>query len=174
MGAMPDGPRALVLMGVAGSGKTVVGGKAAQQLGWEFLDADDYHPPANVEKMHRGEPLNDADRKPWLERLHEELQKHLAAGKSVILACSALKDAYRKIIKNHLGGVEFVYLHVDHVVVAERLAKRTQHFFPKELLDSQFETLETPSDAIEINANLEIDQVVAEVVAQGRSDTGVK
>ncbi len=152
-------------MGVAGSGKTVVGTRAAELLHCEFLDADDFHPPANVAKMHSGHPLNDADRQPWLVNLHEELRRRLSECKDVILACSALKESYRQIIAQDLPEVEFVYLHVDRQVVADRLAKRSDHFFPKELLDSQFTTLEVPKGAIEVNANLDIDEVVQQVVA---------
>jgi gluconokinase len=161
---MDESPRGLVLMGVAGSGKTVVGQKAAGVLQCEFLDADDYHPPANVAKMKSGQPLNDQDRQPWLVNLHEELRRRLSQGKSVVLACSALKDSYRQIIGQDLPQVVFIFLHVDRDVVADRLARRTNHFFPKELLDSQFSTLEVPHGAIEVNANLTVDDVVDQVV----------
>lgn len=151
-------------MGVAGSGKTAVGTRAARRLGWVFLDADDFHPKANVEKMRHGIPLTDEDRKPWLERLHEELKNRLNAGTSVILACSALKDSYRSLLHQGLPAIEFVYLNVDHDTVADRLRRRQAHFFPKELLDSQFATLEAPKDAIGVNANLALDDVVQQVV----------
>jgi carbohydrate kinase (thermoresistant glucokinase family) len=156
--------RAFVLMGVAGSGKTAVGTRAAQRLVWVFLDADDFHPKSNVEKMRHGIPLTDEDRKPWLERLHEELRSRLAAGASLILACSALKDSYRSLLHQGLSAIEFVYLKVDYDTVLDRLRHRQAHFFPKELLDSQFATLESPMDAIVVNANLPLDDVVQQVV----------
>lgn len=156
--------QAFVLMGVAGSGKTAVGTRVAERLGWVFLDADDFHPKSNVEKMRHGIPLTDEDREPWLERLHEELENKLSAGTSLILACSALKDSYRSILHQGLPGVEFVYLHVDHDTVLDRLRHRQAHFFPKELLESQFAALQAPKDAIDVNANLPLDDVVQRVV----------
>src|SRR5437899_10615796 len=93
-------PRAVILMGVAASGKTAVGTRVAQKLDWIFLDADDFHPPANIEKMKHGIPLNDQDRAPWLQRLHDELQHQVAEGRSVILACSALKESYSKMLRD--------------------------------------------------------------------------
>ena len=155
-------------MGVAGSGKTAVGTRAAQRLGWVFLDADNFHPKPNVEKMRHGVPLTDEDRKPWLERLHEELKNRLNAGISLILACSALKESYRSLLHQGLPAIKFVYLNVDHDTVLDRLRHRQAHFFPKELLDSQFATLEPPKDAIQVNANLELDNVVQQVVSAAR------
>jgi gluconokinase len=158
-------PRAIILMGVAGSGKTVVGSRVAKQLDWLFLDADDFHPAANVEKMKRGIPLDENDRAPWLHRLHSELNRHIQEGHSVLLACSALKDSYREILREHLPEVRFVFLDVDRTTLLERLQKRQAHFFPKELLDSQLATLERPHDAFIVNANGTIDEVVGSIVA---------
>ena len=160
--------QAFVLMGVAGSGKSAVGARAAERLGWVFLDADDFHPESNVEKMRHGIPLTDEDRKPWLERLHEEVKNRLGAGTSVILACSALKDIYRSLLHKGLPTMNFVYLKVDHDTVLDRLRHRQAHFFPKELLDSQFATLQAPKEAIVVNANLPLDDVVQQVVAAAR------
>ena len=160
--------QAFVLMGVAGSGKSAVGTRAAERLGWVFLDADDFHPESNVEKMRHGIPLTDEDRKPWLERLHEEVKNRLGTGISVILACSALKDSYRSLLHQGLPGINFIYLNVDHDTVLDRLRHRPAHFFPKELLDSQFATLQAPKDAIVVNANLPLDDVVRQVVAAAR------
>jgi gluconokinase len=155
--------RAVILMGVAGSGKTAVGMRVAQKLDWIFLDADDFHPPANVEKMKHGIPLNDQDRAPWLRRLHDELQRQLAAGHSVILACSALKESYRKVLSSGVPPPAFVYLDVDPETIRDRLQHRT-HFFPKELMESQFAELETPKDAIIIDARKPLDEVVEQVI----------
>jgi len=160
--------QAFVLMGVAGSGKSAVGTRAAERLGWVFLDADDFHPESNVEKMRHGIPLTDEDRKPWLEHLHEEVKNRLGAGTSVILACSALKDTYRSLLHQGLPAMNFIYLNVDHDTVLDRLRHRQAHFFPKELLDSQFATLQAPKDAIVVNANLPLDDVVQQVVAAAR------
>ena len=160
--------QAFVLMGVAGSGKSAVGARAAARLGWVFLDADDFHPESNVEKMRHGIPLTDEDRKPWLERLHAEVKNRLGAGTSVILACSALKDTYRSLLHQGLPTMNFIYLNVDHDTVLDRLRHRQAHFFPKELLDNQFATLQAPKDAIVVNANLALDDVVQQVVAAAR------
>jgi len=157
-------PRAIILMGVAGSGKTAVGSRGAKRLGWLFLDADDFHPPANVEKMKRGIPLDDNDRAPWLERMHSELRRQIDEGHSVLLACSALKDSYRETLKDHLPEVRFVFLNVDRSTLLERLQRRQAHFFPKELLDSQLATLEAPHDAFVVNANGPIEEVVNSIV----------
>jgi gluconokinase len=158
------GPYAIILMGVAGSGKTAVGSRVAKRLGWLFLDADDFHPPANVEKMKRGIPLDDNDRAPWLERMHAELRQQISEGQSVILACSALKDSYRDKLKDDLSEVRFVLLDVDRDKLLERLQKRQAHFFPKELLDSQLATLERPHDAFIVDANKSVDEVVDSIV----------
>jgi gluconokinase len=151
-------------MGVSGSGKTVVGTRLAEKLKFEFLDADNFHPSANIEKMKHGIPLTDEDRSPWLRNLHRELGSRLSQGQSVILACSALKEAYRVILGEGLPQVRFVYLHVDKAVLAERLQKRAGHFFPKELLDSQLAALETPHDAIVVEENRPLDEVTDNIV----------
>jgi len=158
-------------MGVAGSGKTAVGSRVTKRLDWLFLDADDFHPPANVEKMKRGIPLDDNDRAPWLERMHSELRRQIDEGHSVVLACSALKDSYRQKLRDHLPEVRFVFLDVDQSTLLERLQKRQAHFFPKELLDSQLATLQRPHGAFVVDANRPIDEVVdsiVEAVSQGK------
>jgi gluconokinase len=157
-------PQAVVLMGVAGSGKTAVGMQVAQKLDWIFLDADNFHPPANIEKMKHGIPLNDADRAPWLQRLHDELQKQMAEGHSVILACSALKESYRNVLRDEATPPAFVYLDVDPQTIRDRLQHRTAHFFPKELMESQFAALEKPKDAIIIDARKPLEEVVEHVI----------
>jgi gluconokinase len=156
-------PQAVILMGVAGSGKTAVGMKVAQKLDWIFLDADNFHPQANIEKMKHGIPLNDQDRAPWLQRLHDELQQQMAADHSVILACSALKESYRAVLRDEAVPPKFVYLDVDEATIRDRLQHRS-HFFPKELMESQFATLEKPKDAILIDARKPMDEVVDGVI----------
>jgi gluconokinase len=159
-----DHPRAVILMGVAGSGKTAVGKKVAEKLNWTFLDADNFHPPANIEKMKLGIPLNDDDRVPWLQRLHDELQHQLTQRHSVILACSALKESYRNTLRDHISLLTFVHLDVDAETIRNRLQHRTAHFFPKELMESQFATLEKPKDAVIVDARKPLDAVVDQVI----------
>jgi gluconokinase len=159
-----DHPRAVILMGVAASGKTAVGKKVAERLHWTFLDADNFHPAANIEKMKHGIPLNDDDRVPWLQRLHDELQHQLTEGHSVILACSALKESYRNTLRDRISPLTFVLLDVDAETIRDRLQHRTAHFFPKELMESQFATLEKPKDAIIVDARKPLDAVVDQVI----------
>ena len=152
----------LVLMGVSGSGKTTIGQCLAAELGWQLVDADDYHPPANIEKMCRGEPLTDRDRMPWLDRLHPEIQNWIAQQKTTILACSALKGTYRQRLAAGLNTVAWVYLKGSATLLRQRLQQRTAHFMPVALLRSQLDTLEIPQDALVVN----IDQPPAALVEQ--------
>jgi gluconokinase len=156
-------PQAVILMGVAGSGKTAVGMEVARKLDWIFLDADDFHPPANIEKMKHGIPLNDQDRAPWLQKLRDELQDQIAEKHSVILACSALKESYRNVLRDEVTPPEFVYLDVDPETISARLQHRS-HFFPKELMESQFAALEKPKDAIIVDARKPLGEVVDQVI----------
>jgi gluconokinase len=140
----------IVVMGVSGAGKTTVGRALAAHLDAAFLDADDFHPPANVAKMRAGQPLDDADRAPWLARLHDELFARDAAGESVVLACSALKRRYREALGRGLD-VRYVHLAGSRETIAARLAARSGHYMPAALLDSQFAALEAPADAITVD-----------------------
>ena len=158
-------PRAVILMGVAGSGKSTVGANLAERLAWTFLDADDFHPAANVQKMSNGIPLNDEDRMPWLRRLHDELEHRLGSGASIVLGCSALKESYRQIMQEGLSRIDFVFLDVDQLTLTERLGKRKDHFFPKGLLESQFAALERPQNALIVDANRSIEEVIEQIVA---------
>ena len=137
-------PCALVVMGVSGSGKTTIAVLLAQRLGWVFEDADRLHPSANVEKMHVGIPLNDADRAPWLCAVADEIGSWLDSGRSGVMACSALKRAYRDVIRAGRANVRFVYLKGDPDLIALRMKTRRHHFMPPSLLESQLETLEEP------------------------------
>ncbi|HVE50403.1 MAG TPA: gluconokinase [Casimicrobiaceae bacterium] len=148
----------IVVMGVAGCGKTTVGDALAQSVGWRFMDADDFHPPANVAKMAAGTPLEDDDRWPWLDRIVQELQA--MRGESAVLACSALKQSYRDRLQR-AGDVRFVHLHGDYDMIAARLAQRMHRYMPPALLASQFATLEVPGDAL----NIDVAQTVASQVA---------
>jgi carbohydrate kinase (thermoresistant glucokinase family) len=159
-----DPPRAVILMGVAGSGKTAVGKAVTTRLNWLFLDADDFHPAANIEKMKHGIPLNDQDRIPWLQALRDELRRLLAEGRSAILACSALKESYRQLLSDDVAAIRFVLLDVDQETIRQRLQHRSAHFFPKELMDSQFAALEKPKDAIIIDARKPLNEVIDRVL----------
>ncbi len=154
---------AVVLMGVSGTGKTTVGRLLARHLGWSFLDADDFHPRANVEKMRRGQPLTDADRDPWLHALAAALRESLVSGESVVLACSALKQSYRDRLRFD-DRVRFVVLQADAELLRHRLADRPGHFFDPRLLASQLETLEVPNDAPALDAAAAPDELVRDIV----------
>jgi gluconokinase len=133
----------IILFGVSGSGKTTVGKLLARQLGWHFVEADDFHPAANIEKMHSGRPLTDEDRWPWLDRLRKQIKRSLAARENAVLACSALKRAYRDRL--HVSGeVKFVFLRGDYAVIKAQLSQRRGHFMNPALLRSQFADLEEP------------------------------
>ena len=152
--------KVLVLMGVSGSGKTTVGQRLADRLGWDFVDGDAFHPDANVKKMARGEPLTDADRAPWLRALQQFIHKRLANDDPAIVACSALKAAYREVLRAGNDGVRFVYLRGEYDLIRRRMEARDDHFFKPDLLASQFDALEEPTDALTIS----IDQSPADIV----------
>jgi gluconokinase len=137
----------VLLMGVAGSGKTTVGRMLADRLGWVYLEADDFHSAANKEKMHRGVPLTETDRLPWLDAIHVELQAQDAKEKNVVLACSALREEYRHRLMAGLR-VKLVYLRGSKELIADRLRQRTGHFAGEAILDDQFAVLEEPRDAL--------------------------
>ena len=148
-----------IVMGVTGSGKTTVGRLLAEQLGWEFADADDFHPQANVEKMERGIPLNDEDRAPWLERLRVQITSWIANGRNAVLACSALKRTYRQELS--VGPeVRFVYLKGSPELIARRLRLRRGHFADEKLLAGQFADLEEPKDALVVDIHPEPERIV--------------
>lgn len=158
----------VIVMGVTGAGKTTVGRLLAAAVGAEFVDADDYHPPANVAKMKAGTPLDDADRAPWLARLNAILRERARDGRSVVMACSALKAAYRTALLDGLADARVVYLRGSRALLAERLAARRGHYMNPALLDSQLATLETPGDATVID----VDQSPAEIVRAIRKALG--
>ena len=135
-------------MGVTGCGKTTVGAQLAQECAWEFLDADDFHPQANVAKMQRGVALTDTDRWPWLERLNQLLRERECAGRSLVLACSALKQVYRERLAQDCKTLRYVLLEGDQALIRALLAARRGHYMNPALLDSQFAILERPEDAL--------------------------
>jgi gluconokinase len=152
----------IAVMGVTGSGKTTIGNLLARRLGWEFADADDFHSPANKEKMHKGIPLSDADRLPWLAAIHEQIAKWLALKKNVVLACSALKQSYRQLLWNG-PEVKFVYLKGSYELIAERLRARKGHFADEHILAGQFRDLEEPNDAVTVDIGASPEQIVDEI-----------
>ncbi len=159
----------IVIMGVAGCGKTTVGQQLAVRLGgpWRFVEGDDFHPAANIAKMTRGEPLTDADRAPWLEALRAHLAACGKRGESVILACSALKEVYRRRLAAGRGTTRFVYLRGNFATLQARLRRRRGHYMKAAMLRSQIETLEEPAPgtALAIDAALPPRAIVDHIVS---------
>ena len=134
-----------VVMGVAGSGKTLLGSALARELGLEFVDGDDFHPPENLRRMAAGIPLTDADRAGWLRAIADWLRVKKHAGGGGVAACSALKRSYRDVLRAAAPDVQFIFLRGSRTLIGERLANRRDHFMPASLLDSQFAALEEPA-----------------------------
>jgi gluconokinase len=155
----------IVVTGVTGAGKTTVGKLLASELGWSFYDADDSHPAANIEKLRRGDPLNDDDRKPWLAAVRELIRMHLARGDNTVIACSALKESYREFLRVS-PQVVFVYLKAAKPLVQERLENRTSHFMNPKLVESQFDTLEESGNTVQIDASLPPAEIVERIKTQ--------
>lgn len=162
----------IIIAGVSSSGKTTVAQALARRIGARFLDADDFHPQANVEKMASGVPLEDADRWPWLDRLNQALQEAAAQDASVVLACSALKQSYRKRLVDGVDGVQLVLLNGSRPLLAARAAARTHRYMPPSLLDSQLATLEPlePGSGWEIDVVPPVTEIVEELAR--RLDAG--
>jgi gluconokinase len=152
----------VLVMGVAGAGKTLIGSMLAQSLGWEFRDADSFHPPSNVEKMTRGIPLTDADREPWLKAIHDALARWAAEGRNAVVTSSALKQSYRDLLCAGCN-VKLVYLRGDYDLIHSRLATRAGHFMKPEMLASQFADLEEPANAIVVDISRSPQEIVAEI-----------
>ena len=153
----------IIVMGVSGSGKTTIGQRLADELGWPFYDGDDFHPPANVEKMRQGGSLTDDDRAPWLTALRQLIDDVLASNQSAIIACSALKQAYRDRLADPHQNVMFVYLKGSYALIRQRLLERHGHFMRAGLLASQFETLEEPERALTVDITQEPGVIIAQV-----------
>jgi len=141
----------ILVMGVAGSGKTTIGQLLARQLHWSFDDADDFHPPANIAKMSAGQPLNDDDRAPWLAALRAHIESCLARDENAVLACSALKESYRRTLVVDPARVHIVYLHGSRDLLLSRISGRQGHYMKPAMLDSQLATLEPPADALSLD-----------------------
>jgi gluconokinase len=155
-------------MGVSGAGKSTLGRALAARLGWDFQEGDDLHPPANIAKMSAGLPLTDDDRAPWLVAVAAWIEARIASGQGGVVACSALKAAYRAELTQGQSSVRLVYLRGSKALIADRVARRTGHFMPPSLIDSQFAALEPPAPqegAIVVSARASLTRQVAMVVA---------
>jgi gluconokinase len=157
----------LLVMGVTGSGKTTVGRMLADRLEWVYLEADDFHSAANKEKMHRGVPLTEEDRLPWLDAIHAELVKQNEQGKSAVLACSALREEYRVRLSADLP-VKLIYLRGSRELIGGRLRLRKNHFAGESILDDQFAVLEEPYDAMVVNIAGDPETIVEEILQKIR------
>ncbi|HEY6154490.1 MAG TPA: gluconokinase [Candidatus Udaeobacter sp.] len=165
----------IIVFGVSGAGKTTVGKLLARELGWHFLEADDFHPAANIEKMRKGRPLTDDDRWPWLEQLRQQIERSLASGENAVLACSALKRAYRDRLRVN-DDVKFVFLRGDYALVEKQLRSRHGHFMNPDLLHSQFNDLEEPQPgehALTVELGLTPDEIVEDIEAKLHLANGV-
>jgi gluconokinase len=156
-------PKVVVLMGVAGSGKTTVGLKLAATLGWSFRDADDFHPPENVAIMSSGQPLTDRERAPWLAAIRAHIDGSLARGESAVVTCSALKENYRQSIVGDPAKVKLVHLAGDYQLILGRMVGRQGHFMKPEMLQSQFATLEPPQNALQVDIAQSPDAIVGQI-----------
>ena len=158
---MTPNQKVYVAMGVSGTGKTTIGKLLAQKLDVPFFDGDDFHPVANVEKMHAGIPLDDKDREGWLKALNQLAKEHKSSG--AVIACSALKQSYRNLLKDGMGPhLDFIFLEGSFELIKNRMEQRKGHFMPIQLLQSQFDTLEVPKNVLTVS----IDQAPEKLVAQ--------
>lgn len=166
MRRVPSSPSLLLIMGVAGSGKTTIGQRVAGRLGWPYFEADDFHSAANKDKMGRGIPLDDYDRAPWLAAIRAKMDECRAEGRKAVFTCSALKDRYRVTLLGGTADTLLVYLAADPETIAARLGRRQGHFMKADMVRSQFEALEPPADALTIDVRTPIDDIVATLVAR--------
>ena len=169
-------PCALIVMGVSGSGKSTIGDKLAERLGWSYEDGDRFHPASNVAKMSAGQPLTDEDRWPWLQAIADEIDRICMAGGHAVIACSALKRVYRDVLVHGRGDVRIIFLDGTQELIAARLAQRKGHFMPPGLLASQFKTLEPPGPAekpVTVSIDAPVEAIVDDVIRQlGLSPAG--
>jgi gluconokinase len=166
-------PCALVIMGVSGSGKSTIAEALAKRLDWRFADGDKFHPASNVAKMSAGQPLTDEDRWPWLQAIADEIDRLCGKGQPVVVACSALKRAYRKVLVHGRDDVRIVFLDGTEALIASRLAARRGHFMPPGLLASQFRTLEPPSAGerpVTVSIDATVEAIVDDIIRQSKLD----
>ena len=154
----------LIVMGVSGSGKTTIASRLASRLGWDFYDADTFHPPENITKMSRGIPLDDADRAPWLAALHALILSCISTSRPGILACSALKQKYRDQLTANAPGVQVVYLKGSYDLIWSRIAARAGHYMKPDMLQSQFTALEEPSGALVADIHPNPEEIVEQIL----------
>jgi gluconokinase len=162
-------PCALIVMGVSGSGKSTIADQLAERIGWRCEDGDKFHPASNIAKMSAGHPLTDEDRWPWLQAIADEIDRLCKAGERAVIACSALKRAYRDILVHGRDDVRIVYLDGTQQLIADRLAKRKGHFMPAGLLESQFKTLEPPAreeNPLTVSIDASVDAILDDIVRQ--------
>ena len=157
-------PHFFIVMGVSGSGKTSVGKALADHLGWDFYDADDFHPPINISKMAGGIPLDDSDRVPWLAALHNLISSNLKKNQPCVLACSALKEHYRQKLLEGNKDVQLVYLKGAYDLIWSRISMREDHYMKPHMLQSQFDALEEPVNALTIDISSSADEIVREIL----------
>jgi gluconokinase len=168
-GEAGQAPCALIVMGVSGSGKSTIADQLGERLGWRYKDGDKFHPASNVAKMKAGHPLTDEDRWPWLRAIAAEIDRVCKAGDHVVIACSALKRTYRDILVHGRRDVRIIYLKGSQQLIADRLAQRKGHFMPADLLDSQFATLEPPTDSedpVTVSIDASVETIVDDIVHQ--------
>jgi gluconokinase len=171
-------PCALIVMGVSGSGKSTIGERLARRIAWRFEDGDRFHPAANVAKMSAGQPLTDDDRWPWLLAIADEIDRVCGAGEHAVIACSALKRAYRDVLVHGRDDVRIVFLEGSQELIANRLAERKGHFMPPGLLASQFKTLEPPGTSenpVTVSIDPSVEIIIDNIVSQlrlGSADSG--
>jgi gluconokinase len=162
-------PCALIVMGVSGSGKSTIGDKLAKRLGSSYEDGDRFHPASNVAKMSAGHPLTDEDRWPWLQAIADEIDRICLAGRHAVIACSALKRAYRSVLVHGRSDVRIIFLDGTQELIAGRLARRKGHFMPPGLLASQFKTLEPPGpteNPVTVSIDAPVDRIIGDIVHQ--------
>ena len=162
-------PCALIVMGVSGSGKSTIAVRLAERLSWTFEDGDRFHPASNVAKMSAGQPLTDEDRWPWLQAIADEIDRVCQAGGHVVIACSALKRAYRHVLAHGRRDVRIVFLRGTQFLIADRLARRKGHFMPPGLLESQFKTLEPPAadeNPVTVSIDASVETIVEDIIRQ--------
>jgi gluconokinase len=159
-------PTGYLIMGVSGSGKTTLGKALAQKLGWDFFDADDFHPPGNIAKMTAGIPLSDSDRAPWLASVHDQLLSTQKARHHPVLACSALKDKYRAQLLEGLDGIAIIYLKGSHDLIFSRISIREGHYMKPEMLRSQFDVLEEPKDAVVLDVGMSLEEMIDTIIGR--------